>query len=549
MKRYLLTAMVAIMVLVLVLIPVIGVNTGSSSGRDQETSALAGAVQMIDVPEQPVQLADLEKPVTLSERDWLVFQRLSELDPAQWERLCWLLEQYDTAGQSDSPAMDTVITGYDIELVSFVMPDDLYFDSPSNDLWDDISGGLSDLGGSITTGLEGLWGDIEGGFGAATTDLLAKIQEIWLVVEELGGWFEDLTGPVVDTINSALDIVTDLVDKYGAFQGDPCEDLRKDLITFVFGDETDAGLDDILWELVELVQWAEDVDMGIELPDLGYIEDALTVEGMKIPCWLLFPLSLALEMTPDWQDLPPIIYSHMPHPGEWPSICDLLLEYPVVGNGTLTTKFILDGAVATFELIEVFVPDDLTLDIAGEGTTLPIAHPLKIIVGLTTKAFNLAAVLVDILYTKIDNCGTDKFRAEVAASLADIDADLAEHDTKISTKLDDAQWTLDNVVEHMDVDLQVIEIKAKQEFLVSASEAGIPLAGVEFTSVLASRKDPVSFVDITADTTITMVRQGVYLLQVELPKGIRDAGIFAFTVRHNNGVADHYGFILFDPGA
>jgi hypothetical protein len=558
MKRYLLNAMVAIMVLVLVMIPVISMTTGTSSGKDSTSSAPAAYAPVPDGPEFDAQLsADLEKPPTLNAHEWEVFKRLSELEPAQWERLCWLLEQYGTGGQPAAPAMDEVITAYDIELVSYVMPGDSYLDSPSYGLLN-----LDELWGEIEGGLEGLWGEIEGGLGGVGGDLgalLTKLDDIWGVVENLGEWFKDLTSPMVDTINSGLDIVTDLVDKYQDFTKSECDQLREDLATFVFGDETDAGLDDILWELVELVQWAEDVDMGIELPDLAFIEDALTGDT-EIPCWLLFPLSLALEMTPDWQDLPQTIYDHMPHPGQWPSICELLLAEPAVGNSTLLVKFELDAAVAIFELIEVFVPDDLTLDIAGEGTTLPIAHPLKIIVGLTTKAFNLAAVLVDILYTKIDICGTDKYRAEVAASLAGIDADLAEHDTKISTKLDDhdtkisnkldySQWTLNNVVEHMDVDLQVIEIKTKQEFLVSASSAGIPLAGVEFTSVEASKNDPVSFVDITADTTSTMVRQGVYLLQIDLPKDVQDAGIFAFEVRYDNGEAWHYGFILFDPGA
>ena len=257
-------------------------------------------------------------------------------------------------------------------------------------------------------------------------------------------------------------------------------------------------------------------------------------------------MSLGLEMKPFWQELPPTIYDLLPDPEEGPSVCDLLLAEPAVGNATLMVKFILDGAVAVFELIEVIVPSDLTINIAGEGTTIPIAHPLKILVGLITKALNVAAVMTDALYTKIDVCGTDRFQGNVTASLVDINADLEAHDAKISTKLDDAQWALDNVVEHRDVDLQVIEIKEKQEFLVSASEAGIPLEDVEFTSVLASKDYPVSFVDITADTTSTMVQQGVYMVQIDLPSGIRDAGIFIFAVRHSGDEEDHFGFAMFD---
>jgi len=517
MKRYVLNIMTVIMVLILVLVPVISITSASSSEKDSASSARAESAPMFNEQEIDAQLTDSHEVLeTLDERDWAIFQRLAELEPAQWERLCWLLEQYDNSRQLDSPAINGILTDYDIELVSYVMPNE-----PS------ISTSYGWLQDQIDTILE--------------------------VITELGTWFTELatdTGEfLVDTIDGAFDIVKTLITKYQYFTETECEQLRSDLSDFVFGDDdTDLkGLDDILWDLVELVQWSVDIDTGIELPDLSFIEDTINGE-MKIPCLLLFPVSLALEMTPNWQELPPTIYDFLPHPGEWPSMCDLLLAEPAVGNGTLVIKFILDGAVALFELIEVVVPDDLTIDIAGEGTTLPIAHPLKIVVGLTTKTLNLAAVLVDALYTKIENCGSDEFQGNVTASLVNIDADLAAHDTKISSKLDDAQWTLDNVVEHMDVDLHVIKINEKKEFLVSASEAGIPLEDVEFTYVLASKKIPVSFVDISAVTTVSMVQQGVYLVQIDLPRGIRDASIFAISVRHNNGEADHYGFILFDVG-
>lgn len=494
MKHHLLNALLIIMVITLVLIPVIGIDIGSSPGKDQNTSARAEAAQIPNESELEIELSDnLGMLGTLDERDWAIFQRLAELEPAQWERLCWLLEQYDNARRLDAPAMDGILTDYDIELVSYVIPDYPAPDIPAETV----------------------------------------VEKIWNVIQQLGTWFDKLTGTtfVTDTIDSALDMVAKLVTKYQYFTESDCEKLRTDLLEFVFGNEDITpplkGLDDILWDLVELGNWAYGVDYGVELPDLAIIEDTIKGE-LKIPCFLLFPVSLALEMTPGWQELPPTIYKYIPHAGTWPSMCDLLLAEPAVGNLTLTVKFVLDGAVALLETIEVITPSDLTIDIAGEGTTLPIGHPLKIAVGLITKAVNVAAVLADALYTKIDTCGTDKFQGDVTASLADIEADLAD------------------VVEHRDVDLQVIEIKAKQKFLVSASEAGIPLEGVVFTSVLASKNNPVSFEDITAYTESNMVRLGVYLVEIDLPSSVRDASIFAFEASHTNGSVEHLGFIVFD---
>ena len=515
MKHHLLNALLIIMVITLVLIPVIGIDIGSSPGKDQSTSARAEAVQMPGESESEIQSPDgLGTLGTLDERDWALFQRLAELDPAQQERLFWLLEQYNAAGQLDAPVTDSIFTDYDIELVSYVAPRP-NLDNLSAISWDDIPGLLEDIGETISKFATGF----------------VKLGE------ELGQF-------VVGNIDSAFEIIGPLIIEYNNFKVFGYAQLQEDLSNFVFGE---SGLIAISAKLADVVCWAlsYEVDMGdllVELgPEIELIGDYITGE---IPCILLFPLGMALELIPDWQDLTTKIYNSLPDTEEWPSLCDMLLEVPNLGPASYAIKIESEFAVEIFETIEMFVPGDLTVSIVGEGVTLPIAHPLKILTGLLTKFWSSIALMSDVVYTKVDSCGSDKFQSDVTASLADIDADLEAHDTKISTMLDDAQWTLDNVVEHRDVDLQVIEIKAKQKFLVSASEAGVPLEGVVFTSVLASKSDPVSFVDITYTQSTKL--PGVYLVEIDLPSSVRDASIFAFEASHTNGSVEHLGFIVFD---
>jgi hypothetical protein len=140
----------------------------------------------------------------------------------------------------------------------------------------------------------------------------------------------------------------------------------------------------------------------------------------------------------------------------------------------------------------------------------------------------------------------DAHLTEHDTHLSEHDNHLAEHDAKIAAMMTQAQFTLDNVVELRSVHLQVIELTEKREFLVGATEAGIPVSDIEFISVQVSKRNPVSFADVTAQTSVTMVQPGTYLVAIDLPKQLTSADIFSFRVRHNNDVVDHFGFVLFD---
>jgi hypothetical protein len=98
------------------------------------------------------------------------------------------------------------------------------------------------------------------------------------------------------------------------------------------------------------------------------------------------------------------------------------------------------------------------------------------------------------------------------------------------------------------VDLEVVELEGGSHYLVTASERGQAAADVEFTSVRVSAAAPVSFEDVTANTAVTMVMEGIYLVAIELPPEVDCADLVAFAVTHSDDGGERYGFTLFGGG-
>lgn len=107
---------------------------------------------------------------------------------------------------------------------------------------------------------------------------------------------------------------------------------------------------------------------------------------------------------------------------------------------------------------------------------------------------------------------------------------------EIANGVNEANAKIDHVVEHRRVHLQVVELKEKREFLVSATEAGKPSQNsheiVESYTVRVSEKQPLSFVDVTDSTTWTPQGNGLYLVVIDLPQGLNNAELFVFEVWH-----------------
>jgi hypothetical protein len=200
--------------------------------------------------------------------------------------------------------------------------------------------------------------------------------------------------------------------------------------------------------------------------------------------------------------------------------------------GGLSDVYIAKGVAQGLEIVATFVPQDYVFGaiVLGEGVVSTVyAHPAKMALHGAYELAKSAALIVEGIYAVNDACHQGYHRAL-----------LVEHDEYV-------RWMLDNVVEHRKVYLQVIELVEKREFMVSATKAGSPLTGVEFTAVrFSTMNDPDTFIDVTGDMNVDMVADGVYMVTLGMQVGNGAPRIFIFEVKHNNGFVDHYGFTMFD---
>ena len=521
---------------------------GLSSGEDTGTSASAVSAPVPDEPELDSQwMPAFEALITLDDHEWAIIKRISELDPAQCERLWWLLEQHVNLFGADSPAadgtltdynIDGTITDYDIELLSFIVPDAPITDAYPADIFTDIWNAVMNIPAVLT---------------AVVTDIPNSISQIWSVIQGVGAralaLVTDVGQFVIDTVEEAMLIIGELRVRYNAFiatsSPSECDQLKEDLANFIEGPK---GITAIVEKVVELVPWVLDVEetAGFDV-DLSSDIIGEYVVG-NIPCVLLFVVDLALDMIPGWQELPETIYDFLPDPQGTETVCDLLLQVPNLGDYTFIAKYAAEAATAGFEIIEGLCPDDLTLNIAGEGTTLPIAHPLKIIVGTITKTLNLVTVLTDALLTKVDNCGSDAFREEVTESLNALESGASDTYDYLFLSFTYIEAIMDYQAAQRQLQLQVTEIVEKTKYLISITESGRPseiLPGGYRVEV--SEKKPVSFVDVTAHTTVEEKRPGVYVMEIDLPKELRDYTFVMLEVWHLHQVLDGNGDPILDP--
>jgi hypothetical protein len=526
---------------------------GLSSGEDIRTPAPAVSAPVPDELELDSQwMPALETLITLDEQQWTILKRISELDPAQCERLWWLLEQHVNLLGADYPtadgtitdyAIDGTITDYDIELLSFVVPD-----APTLEGYYSPGCGID-----VVCWIKEVLNKVVATYNYVTQNIPAVLEDIGDVVIDIGQRALKLVTDsgqfVIDTVEGAIPIIEDLRVRYNAFiassSPSECDQLKDDLANFIEGPK---GITAIVEKVVELVPWVLDVEetAGFDV-DLSSDIVGEYVIG-NIPCVLLFVVGLALDVIPGWQDLPETIYDFLPDPQGTDTVCDLLMQVPNLGDYTFIAKYAAEAATAGFEIIEGFCPEDLTLNIAGEGTTLPIAHPLKIIVGTITKTLNLVTVLTDALLTKVDNCGSDAFREEVTESLNALESGASDTYDYLFLSFTYIEAIMDYETAQRQLQLQVTELVEKTQYLISVTESGRPseiLPGGYRVEV--SEKKPVSFVDVTAHTTVEEKRPGVYVMEIDLPKELRDYKFVMFEVWHLHEVLDGSDDPIVDP--
>ena len=112
--------------------------------------------------------------------------------------------------------------------------------------------------------------------------------------------------------------------------------------------------------------------------------------------------------------------------------------------------------------------------------------------------------------------------------------------------LEEVKGRLDNKVELRRVHLQVIELEPKRKFLVSATEAGRPIADVELVALGVSEGNPVRFHDLMENIQWTSIETGIYILDLDLPPRLKNVELYKIEVKHAaDPDEEHFGFVLF----
>jgi hypothetical protein len=236
------------------------------------------------------------------------------------------------------------------------------------------------------------------------------------------------------------------------------------------------------------------------------------------------------SMHPDLFDAPKVLISIFEQiEMERALMSNSMASCPPGPPGGLEAVYIAKGFAQLQEFVMAFIPMDEVVVVAGEGGTV-WAHPARIALQALYESTLAAALTLEGMYEVRDACLQANHRAL-----------LESHDAFV-------KFTLDNKVELRRVHLQVIELKEKQEFLVYATESGLPIAHVSLISARASERDPVSFMDVdVVSWEILAGDTGTYILEINLPKGLKNASLFKFEVQHApDPEVAHFGSVIFD---
>ncbi|MBI4338567.1 MAG: hypothetical protein HY680_01290 [Chloroflexi bacterium] len=138
------------------------------------------------------------------------------------------------------------------------------------------------------------------------------------------------------------------------------------------------------------------------------------------------------------------------------------------------------------------------------------------------------------------------------AGVAALEAKLDAMATSNSNTSNQFGALVASVVDRKKVDIQVLQVKEKSQYLLYCSEAGQPVTA-NLTSMLASeaKENSLTFTDVTGSTTVTVVGPGLLSVKVNLPNPVKDAKLFVFNVIRDEGVVtgigpvEHYGSAMF----
>jgi hypothetical protein len=174
------------------------------------------------------------------------------------------------------------------------------------------------------------------------------------------------------------------------------------------------------------------------------------------------------------------------------------------------------------------------------GSVLAIMEVIKVLEGkadaLEAKADSIEAK-ADALESKADSIEAKADALEVKADALESKADALEvkADTIISM-VDD--------LECPPVDIQVLELKQKEQFLLGTTVLGVPVVA-DVVDVLVSNRDPIDFTSIMDCVTETSIADVGIQLDVVLPDELENVKIWQFVVENDDGGCINQGSTLF----
>ena len=264
-------------------------------------------------------------------------------------------------------------------------------------------------------------------------------------------------------------------------------------------------------ETLERIMAAEQLVAELTTEDLGVLRDAIS----QYPAWWDLPTTVLLSsVEPEAQGREALGSSASLTSHTCPAAADAVAELAALVLVQLADA----AALVTESVMELLPTDGVTIAARAVATGLWIA----------AKVLVLTTGLAHLVFTE-QNAANDECEHAAHQELL--------HDVVAPEVLIDR------------INLQVIALPGPREFLVTADEDGLPV-DVEFIAVQYSRgDDPISFVDVLANTAVTMIRPGLHHVVISASRGspVIDPppNIAEFQVKHDHGSYADFGITVF----
>ena len=271
------------------------------------------------------------------------------------------------------------------------------------------------------------------------SDIESFLQDAADKIAEFG---QDVMNFFEDASNAAFGYIGEIRDRFLAWTGNNCDpssgcgQFRAHLATF-FGDI--VGVEQAIAAMIGPV--------AIHLPGVPNNQAAILQATNAIPHFLLWPLAEVLDLLPlDWWEIPTRVGAMLPDIGPnaqtpWEIIndaenssepFDLCSHIAADGSGNISPLphsnidiYAMSLLTSGLGIIEAYVPDDLTIDVLGEGTTV-MAHPLKVVFTPIKQFVDLVGTAMGQINDLDTTCATEAFRDAVTESLTGIETSIED---------------------------------------------------------------------------------------------------------------------------